>query len=98
LRRTTTRTIGTKILSATETCAADKATYVHAPIIVKLAYASEWECKILAGIAQNVSRMIPPKLAVNIPAAIATSGLPFAPLKPLFAPITQKAPMLIASK
>ena len=41
--------------------------------------------------------MIPPKLAVNIPAATATRGLPFALRKPLFAPITQNAPMLIAS-
>ena len=72
-------------------------TYKAAPIDVRLAYASWCECKILAGTPQNVSLMIPPKLAVNIPHATATSGFPFAPRRPLFAPMTANAPMLIAS-
>ena len=66
-------------------------------MLVMDAYASWCECRIRAGMAHSVSRMMPPNDAVNMPHAMATTGSPAAALKPLLVPMTQNPAMASAS-
>ena len=59
-RSATTTAIGARHLTHGFTFSADNVTNVAAPMLVQDAYASWCECNIRAGIAQSVSRMIPP--------------------------------------